>query len=67
MLSRHDTLTDEEEDADNVIATVEIRGILGTLGVDYWSTKLLEIRVIMTHSLPYLLQWQRVNSLWNAA
>jgi hypothetical protein len=35
MLSRHDTLTDEEEDADNVIATVEIRGILGTLGVDY--------------------------------
>ena len=39
MLSRHDTLTDEEEDSNNVIGKVEIQDILGTLGVDYWSTK----------------------------
>jgi len=36
MLSRHDTLTDEEEeDPNNAIGKVEIQDILGTLGVDY--------------------------------
>jgi len=39
MLSRHDTLTDEEEDPNDVIGKVEIQDIIGTLGVDYWSTK----------------------------
>jgi hypothetical protein len=32
-------LTGEEEDPNNVIGKVEIQDILGTLGVDYWSTK----------------------------
>jgi hypothetical protein len=35
MLSRHDTLTDEEEDTNNVIGKVEIQDILGTLGVNF--------------------------------
>jgi hypothetical protein len=32
-------LTDEEEDPNNIIGKVEIQDILGTLGVDDWSTK----------------------------
>jgi len=54
MLSRHDTLTDEE-DPNNVIGKVEILDILGTLGVDTDQQKLIEIRVIMTNPLCYLL------------
>jgi hypothetical protein len=56
MLTRHDTLTDEEEDPNNVIGKVEIQDILGTLRVDTDQQKLIEIRVIMTNSLQYLLQ-----------
>jgi hypothetical protein len=55
MLSRHDTLTDEE-DPNNVIGKDEIQDILGTLGVDTDQQKLIEIRVIMTNPLCYLLQ-----------
>jgi hypothetical protein len=35
MLSRHDNLTDKEEDPNIVNGQVEIQDILGTLGVDY--------------------------------
>jgi hypothetical protein len=62
MLSRHDTSVDEE-DPDNVNGTVEIQDVLGALEFDYQSTKDYVNRVIMTHSLQYLLQWQSVNSL----
>jgi len=46
----------DEEDPHNVNETAEIQDVLGALEFDYQSTKLMEIRVIMTHSLQYLLQ-----------
>jgi len=51
------TLWQIEEDPNNVIGKVEIQDILGTLGVDTDQQKLIEIRVIMTDPLRYLLQW----------
>jgi hypothetical protein len=51
-----DTLKDEEEGSYNFTGTVEIQDVTETLEIHYQSTNLLEIRVILTHILQYLLK-----------
>ena len=51
----------------NVDGTVEIQDVLGNLKLITNHKKHMERRVVMTHSLRYLLLWQRIHFLWNTA
>ena len=60
-------LTDEKNYPDNVIWKFEIQDVLEHLKSITNQQDFMAIRVIMTHSLQYMLKWQRVNFLRNVA
>jgi hypothetical protein len=55
MLSRDDTLKEEEEEEDMPCVRLKFNVYYVHLNLIYDQPKLMEIKVIMTHSVPYLL------------